>query len=82
MTSAVIDTGGPGLEFDSNGMKNHEVRQTSRLYLLTRFILSILNLKEKAAVSLCVKWARGCLQSRPLFKGFLLDSSIIAEKWK
>ncbi|XP_042746952.1 ETS-related transcription factor Elf-2-like isoform X1 [Lagopus leucura] len=24
MTSAVIDTGGPGLEFDSNGMKNHE----------------------------------------------------------
>lgn len=43
MTSAVIDTGGPGLEFDSNGIKNQEVRKINSIYLLTNcmpFMLS------------------------------------------
>lgn len=37
MTSAVIDTGDPGLEFDSNEIKNQEVRKTNIIYLLANF---------------------------------------------
>lgn len=42
MTSAVIDTGGPGLEFDSNGIKNQKVRKINSTYLLTNFTPFIL----------------------------------------
>lgn len=42
MTSVVVDTGGPGLEFDSNGIKNKEVRKIKSIYLLTNFTPFIL----------------------------------------
>lgn len=52
MTSVVIDTGGPALEFDSNGIKSQEVRKLNSMYLLSNFETFYLNLEEKFTVNL------------------------------
>lgn len=46
MTSVVIDNGGPALEFDSNEIKNQEVRKVDSTYLLSNFETFYLTLKE------------------------------------
>lgn len=67
MTSAVIDTGGPGLEFDSNGIKKEEVRKKNnqtkktKQNLFTNTLNNFyLSLKENCTVNSCVKWTRNC----------------------
>lgn len=52
MTSVVIDNGGPALEFDSNEIKNQEVRKVNSTCLLSNFDTFYLNLKENVIVNL------------------------------
>lgn len=52
MTSVVIDNGGPALEFDSNEIKDQEVRKVNNTYLLSNFETFYLNLKENFTVNL------------------------------